>query len=228
MPSFSPYARINQVPPKAVFDVVRYLMFRWGFVGAFRADNGAPFGEPTRQALSPLNLCLRAYGIHVKLNPPRSPRKNAKVERNQGTTARWADPAQCQDYLDLQEKLNQAVLDQRENYPTRTCKNKTRAERFPELFAKRKQFHVEDFDLNRVFKFLAKGAWQRKVSREGATDMFGKTYQVGHRHKHKLTTVTFDIEHHSWCFSDERGNLLNTRKADNLSEINIRDLSFGQ
>ena len=90
-------------------------MFRWGFIGTFRADNGAPFGEPTRQALSPLNLCLRAFGIRVKLNPPRSPRKNAKVERNQGTTARWADPAQCEDYLDLQKKLNQAVLDQREN-----------------------------------------------------------------------------------------------------------------
>lgn len=224
MPSFSPYGRINQVPATEVFDTVRYVMFRWGFIGVFRADNG----EPTRQALSPLNLCLRAYGIRVKLNPPRSPRKNAKVERNQGTTARWADPAQCEDYLDLQEKLNQAILDQRENYPTRTCKNKTRAEQFPELFAKCKQFHVEDFDLNRVFEFLAKGSWQRKISRDGATDMFGKTYQVGHRHKHKLVTVTFDIESRSWIFKDERGNFLNKLSAENLSEFNIRNLSFGQ
>ena len=203
-------------------------MFRWGFIGTFRADNGAPFGEPTRQALSPLNLCLRAFGIRVKLNPPRSPRKNAKVERNQGTTARWADPAQCEDYLDLQKKLNQAVLDQRENYPTRTCKNKTRSEHFPELFTKPKQFHPQDFDLKRVSDFLAQGSWQRKVSREGTTHMFGKNYQVGYRHKHKTVTVTFEKESQSWVFKDERGNLLNTIKADNISEINIRDLSFGQ
>jgi hypothetical protein len=228
MPLFSPHGRINQVPPSEIFDAVRYVMFRWGFIGAFRADNGAPFGEPTRQALSPFNLCLRAHGVTIKLNPPRSPKRNAKVERNQGTTARWAHPADCHDYLELQQKLNQAVEDQREHYPTRTCKNQTRSQRFPELFDNPKKFHVEDFDMHRVFKFLAKGSWQRKISSEGTTDMFGKTYQVGYPHRRKSTTVTFDMDKQAWVFKDERGLLLNTIKAENICQNNIRDLSFGQ
>ena len=203
-------------------------MFRWGFIGAFRADNGAPFGDPTRQSLSVLNLHLRALGIHVKLNPPRSPRKNAKVERNQGTTSRWADPAQCDDYLDLQVNLNQAVEDQREHFPTRVCKNKTRAEFFPELFSNPKRFHPQHFDLSTVCNLLAKGTWQRKISREGATDMFGKTYQVGYSHRYKTATVTFDAQKHSWVFKDERGQLLKTLHADNLTEANIRNLSLNQ
>ena len=203
-------------------------MFRWGFIGAFRADNGAPFGEPTRQSLSVLNLHLRALGTRIKLNPPRSPQKNAKVERNQGTTARWADPGQCEDYLDFQVKLNQAVEDQRENYPTRVCKNKTRAEYFPELFHNPNRFHPEAFDLNMVFEWLAKGSWQRKVSREGSTNMFGKTYQVGYSHRNKSITVTFDLEQLAWLFKDERGQLLNTKKAENITEANIRALSLSQ
>jgi len=197
-------------------------MFRWGFIGAYRADNGAPFGDPTRQSLCVLNLHLRALGIRVKLNPPRSPRKNAKVERNQGTTAR------CDDYLDLQVKLNQAVEDQREHFPTRVCKNKTRAESYPELFRNPKRFHPQHFDLKAVSSLLAQGSWQRKISREGATDVFGKSYQVGYPHRHKTTIVTFDAHKHSWVFKDERGQLLNTRIAENLTEANIRNLSLSQ
>jgi hypothetical protein len=225
---FSPWGRINQVPVQLIFDALRYLMFRWGFIGVFRADNGAPFGEPTRQSLSVLNLCLCALGIRVKLNPPCSPQKNAKVERNQGTTARWADPAQCKNYLELQQRLNQVVEDQREHFHTRVCKNKTRAECFPQLFQNPKRLHVEGLNMQFVFDLLAKGSWQRKVSREGATDMFGKTYQVGYQYRSKTVSVTFDPINIAWVFKNERGVVLNTKTATNLKEQNIRDLSLSQ
>ena len=225
---FSPYARINQVPVNLVYDAIRYLMFRWGFIGAFRVDNGAPLGEPTRQAFSPLYLCLRALGIHVKLNPARSPRKNAKVERNQGTTARWAEPAQCENYLHLQEKLNQAVIDQRENYPTRVCNFKTRAQQFPRLFDNPKRFHPQDFDIQRVFKFLGQGSWERKVSPHGKSMLFGKNYQVGYRNRHQTFTVTFDPSNQNWVFKDSRATTICALRATNLTQDNICNLSFGQ
>ena len=86
-------------------------MWRWGRIYWLRVDNGSPFGDPTRRALSILHLCLAAHGIRLKVNPPRSPTKNAKVERNQGTTARWSEPQKCKDYLEVQDRLNQAVID---------------------------------------------------------------------------------------------------------------------
>ncbi len=207
---------------------MRYVLWRWGFVHCFRTDNGLPFGDPTRQSLTPLNLCLRAFGIAVKLNPARSPRKNAKVERNQGTTARWADPARCEDCLDLQWQLDRAVLDQRENFPTRTCKGKTRAAQFPELFSNTRKFDPGDFDTARTYLHLAQGSWQRKVSNVGTTDVFGSTYQVGYQHRSQVLTVTFDAQGLTWKFSNERGELLKEIPADNLTEKQIRSLSYSQ
>lgn len=203
-------------------------MFRWGFVPVFRADNGSPFGDPCRQALSPLNLHLIALGIRVKLNPPRSPVKNAKVERNQGTTARWADPPACADYLELQRNLDRAVEDQRENYPTRTCDGKTRAEKHPGLFTSPKRFHPDDFVLQRVYDHLQKGAWERKVSAQGATSLFCETYQVGAKHKNTTVSVNFNASTCEWVFKNKRGETLKSCSAKNLTHDRIFTFSTSQ
>jgi transposase InsO family protein len=228
MPSFSPYGRISQVPVAQVFDAVRYLLFRWGFIPVFRADNGSPFGDPSRQALSPLNLHLIALGIRIKLNPPRSPVKNAKVERNQGTTARWADPINCADYLELQINLNQSVLDQRENYPTRTCQGKTRAEQYPELFQNPKRFHPDDFDCQRTYQQLQKGTWERKVSAQGVASLFAQNYQVGFKYRGTSVTATFDSQHLDWVFKNRRGEILKKCSAENLCAERILNFSTSQ
>lgn len=203
-------------------------MWHWGFIKCFRTDNGAPFGDPTCQSLTPLNLCLKGFGIAVKLNPRRSPRKNAKVERNQGTTARWADPGKCENYLDLQDKLNQAVSDQREHYPTRVCQGKTRAESYPALYANTRKFDLTDFSMDRIYNFLAQGAWQRKINMNGKTHVFGATYQVGYPLRNKELTVTFDKQNLNWNFCDEKGNIQRSLPAKNITEQHIRSLSYCQ
>lgn len=200
-----------------VLDAVHYLMFRWGFIPIFRADNGSPFGDPSRQALSALHLHLLALGIQVKLNPPRSPVKNAKVERNQGTTARWADPAACADYLELQTQLNRAIEDQREHYPTRTCQGATRAQTFPELFNKPKRFHPETFEVQRVYKHLGKGSWERKVSAQGVISLFAQDYQVGFKHRNTTINVVFDPNDVKWVFKNKKGEVLKRTQPKNLS-----------
>lgn len=199
-------------------------MFRWGVIGSFRADNGAPFGDPSRKALSMLHLCLRAYGIHVKLNPPRQPRKNAKVERNQGTTCRWADPKSCKDYLDFQTQLNDAVVNQREVFKTRVCGGKTRAECFPGLFSNPNTFNVDGFFPHLAYEHLAKGCWNRKVSKDGVTRMFSQNYQVGRPHRNQHVSFTFDPTDIQWVVKDRNGNLIKTFLAENLCPDNIRNL----
>ncbi len=226
MLSFFPYARINQVPVDLVFDTVRYVIHRWGFIGTLRVDNGAPFGEPTRQSLSPLHLRLCASGIRLMLNPPRSPQKNAKVERSQGTTARWADPKQCSDYWALQLKLNEDVIIQREKFPSRVCKNKTRMETFPELYQNSKRLDPVFFDLDMVYRLLAKGRWKRKISAQGVVSMFAQDYQVGFSFRGKETWVTFDPLTLEWVFMDNNRKTLNRYLARNLDQKHILALSF--
>jgi hypothetical protein len=196
-------------------------MFRWGFIPTFRADNGLPFGDPSRQALSALNLHLLGLGIQVKLNPPRSPVKNAKVERNQGTTVRWADPAACADYIAFQLQLNRAIEDQREHYPTRTCQGATRAQTFPALFDKMKRFHPETFEVQRVYKHLGKGSWERKVSSQGVIALFARDYQVGFKHRNTTINVVFDPIDVKWVFKNKKGEVMKREHPKNLSHEEI-------
>jgi transposase InsO family protein len=225
---FFPHGRICEVPVGEVFDSLRYVLWRWGFIRAFRFDNGRPFGDPTRQSLTPCALCLVAMGIEVVFNPPRTPTQNAKVERCQGTTSRWAHVEQCADLEQLRQRLDYAVLTQREGLGTRVCKGKTRAVYFPELFRNPRRYDPTDFDLSRVFQILAKGLWKRKVSATGQTTLFGKTYQFGHKHRIKEVLVKFDPNKLQWQFHDMEMKFIMALPADNLTRLNIQSLSYCQ
>ena len=88
-----------------------------------------------------------------------------------------------------------------------------------------KRFHLADFDLNRVLKHLAGGTWQRTISSQGATNMFGQKYQVGYPFRGLDITVYFDPENTHWVFKDKRGKIIKSLPATNLTEIHIRSLS---
>lgn len=225
---FFPHSRISQVPLHEVLDSIHYLLFRWGFIPVFRADNGSPFGDPSRQALSILHMHLLALGIRIKLNPPRSPVKNAKVERSQGTTCRWAEPALCTDFIALQHRLNQAIEDQREHYPSRTCKGATRAQTHPTLFSNPKRFHPDCFDTQRLYKHLSKGTWERKVSAYGILSLFNAKYQVGYDLRRQTIYISFDPNLKHWVLQNAKGDLLKTIIPKNLSDQNILSLSTCQ
>ena len=228
MPSFFPYSGIDQVPVAAVFEVLLFVMWRWGFIQCFRFDNGRPFGDPTRQSLSPCALHLIALSCQVFFNPARSPTANAKVERTQGTTGRWADAANCADHRAFQQALDYAVRAQRELLPTRVCQGRTRAERFPALFQNLRRYHSTDFDIQRVYRFLAQGTWYRKISSQGVAQVFGQVCRIGRHYRSQQVSVKFDPVQVAWLFRDENGSTIAVCPAQNLNEQNIRLLSFSQ
>lgn len=228
MLSFSPYARICEVPVEAVFDALRYVLWRWGFIRCFRFDNGRPFGDPTRQSLTPCALRLIAMGIQILINPPRMPTKNAKVERCQGTTSRWADVAQCANLEVFRQQLEYAVLTQREGLPSRVCGHKTRAEHFPALFENPRRYDPTDFELQRAYQSLSKGWYKRKVSTSGQIVLFGKTYRIGHQHHTKYIMAKFNAETLHWQVYDLDHKLITSMPADNINHANLQSLSFCQ
>lgn len=221
-PWFSPHKYIRQVPYDQIYDGVRYVMWRWGRIHWLRVDNGSPFGDPTRQAVSILHLCLAAHGIRLKVNPPRTPTRNAKVERNQGTTARWAEPDKCKDYLELQQRLNEAVREQRECYPTRVCGGKTRAQTYPELLNNPIRFKVEDFELRRVYRLLARGEWKRLVSDRGSVDLFWETYQLGHKHRGRKVLAKLNYQSLNWEFLCSKGQIIKVLPMKTMTKTQLK------
>ena len=90
-------------------------------------------------------------------NPPRTPTKNAKVERCQGTTGKWADAANSENLEIFRANLDYAVRAQRETYKTRVCNGKTCMEYYSQLKTNIRRFNCQDFEKQRVLKFLQKG-----------------------------------------------------------------------
>lgn len=213
------------MPVDQVFDTVLYILFQWGFIQALRFDNGRPFGDPTRQSLSPCAMRLIAMGIQVIFNPARSPKRNSKVERTQGTTCRWADPGQSANLEEFQKNLDFAVIAQRELLPTRVCNGQTRIQKYPGLLRNMRKYDPTDFDVQRLYDFLAKGVWKRTVSTQGVASVFGKDYQVGYASRKSEVTVRFDPQQRAWQFYDEENNLLKTFKAKGMDHQNILCLS---
>lgn len=195
-------------------------MYRWGYIKCFRFDNGRPFGDPKRETLSPAALYLVAIGCSVLFNPPRTPTRNAKVERCQGTTSKWADAANSANIDEFRKNLEYAVIAQRERLKSRVCKGKTRMEYYPSLKYNIRKFNAQDFDKQRVFKFLMKGQWYRKVNKVGQVSLFAKIYQVGFSFRNQEVTCKVSLEQNRlmWNFFDAKQQLIKQLLAQNLDD----------
>jgi len=148
-----------------------------------RVDNGEPFGTPSSKPTAPLALWLIAMDIDMIFNHPNCPQMNAKVEKMQDTTQRWAEIDMCQNIEQLQTQLNEQVIVQRRDFKVTRLGNKTRLEIFPELETSRRVYLAQDFDAQRVYNYLAKKTYRRKVSSCGQLTHFGHKIQISTKYK---------------------------------------------
>lgn len=185
-------------------------MYRWGHIRRFRFDNGRPFGTPTLDGVSPCAVVLAALDCEVTFNQPRSPTQNAKVERNQGTIARWADIKQCASLAEFQQALDRAVVDQRENYPTRVCQGRTRIATYPTLQSNSRRYDGQNFDASRAYRFIATYHFARIVSTNGQVSLLGHRYQVGGQHRGKKVVVNLATKMNVpvWNFRDQANHTI--------------------
>lgn len=173
------YSRICQVPTEEIRQKLIIMFLRWGKAGAFRVDNGEPFGSPTLTTTPPIALWLIAMDVDMIWNKPRKPQQNAVVEKAQCTSSRWAEVEKATDLQDLQKRLDREAVLQREKLPVKRLQAKTRLEAFPELETSRRIYHYTDLDPQKVYNFLSKKVYTRKVSSNGVIGHFGQVFSVG-------------------------------------------------
>ena len=127
---FSPRCDWAEVPATETQAQLRRAFTRWGCPERIRVDNGVPWGSwgdlPTGLA-----LWLIGTGMAVDWNPPRRPQDNGVVERSQGTAKRWAEPGVCASAAELQRRLEEMDVIQRQEYPS--VRGRSRLEAFPQL-----------------------------------------------------------------------------------------------
>jgi hypothetical protein len=195
---FSPYSRISQVPVEQVQQQLCQVFECWGQPGAIRVDNGAPFGSPTGYAPPPLSLWLIGQGVNMIWNKPYRPTQNAKVEKLQDTTNRWAEVSKAHNTEQLQQCLEQTVAVQREHYPVRRLEGKTRLEAFPALLSGKRPYRPADFQAERVWAFFHQCVYTRKLSNKGVLTHFNEQTYIRDAYKNQWAQVRLSHDGQSW------------------------------
>jgi hypothetical protein len=157
-------------------------------------------------------------------NKPYCPQMNNRVEKMQDTTQRWAEVSKCKNLEDLQTKLNQQIKIQRETFPVVRLKNKTRLQEFPQLETSRRIFTPQDFNPQRVYDFLAKKIFTRKVSSAGQINHFGQKIRVPSIYKEQYVQLQLNKDKVEWIITANH-NYIKNAPAINLSPDRILNMT---
>jgi hypothetical protein len=225
-PRFFPLAYWNTVPVGEVQAVLRQAFRRWGRPARLRVDNGAPWGS-SGDLPTDLALWLLGLGVETTPNPPRRPQDNGVVERSQGTGKRWAEPQACADAGELQRRLREMDLIQREEYPS--LQGRSRLEAYPELGHSGREYsrawERRHWSLDLVREHLAGYAVPRQVDRCGSVSLYSRNHYVGKLHAGQRVFVMFDPHRGEWVFSDAQGRQLRSQPAEQLCRRRIETLT---
>lgn len=220
------WGQINAVPVDAVSKFLLELFERWGKCGAVRVDNGLPFGNMDKDCPSILGLWLIGHDIDLILNKPRTPTQNAKVEKMQDVSSRWAEVAKSISITDLQQKLDDTALHQRAEFREGRRKGLSRLEEFPELETSRRVYKEEAFDENRVWEHLAKNTFARKTTKEGRVDILGQRVYLGVGHAHQQAMIKLNHQTKQWEIAVATSKDIIPKDATKLDKEYILDFSF--
>ena len=200
---------------------------RWGQPGAFRVDNGEPLGVPNGCAPPALSLWLIGQGVKMIWNKPHCPKQNAKVEKLQDTTRRWAEVESAANTKILQQQLDAKVQLQREQYPVRRLNGQTRLQAYAGLLTNQRPYKPENFQAERVWAFFRQCVYTRRVSSSGVVTHFGVQTSIGAAYKGQWAQVRLSQAGLLWeVLVDDK--VVKTYSAEYLSKENLQSLTVYQ
>lgn len=174
---------------------------KWGKPGSIRVDNGEPLGSPSTDITPALPLWCIAHDIDMIWNKPHSPQLNGVVEHMQDTTQRWAEIHKALNINDLQERLDREAIVQRDLFKVSRLSNKTRYQAYPGLLTEQRPWlpNAENhFDIQRVYNFIEKKIYSRKVSSAGQINIFSYKLSIGNKYIGQYVQVKLDAQSLKW------------------------------
>ncbi len=162
-------------------------------------------GSPGDPFPSKLTLWLRGLGIKHNRIRPHCPTDQPQVERGHRTLDNFTlDDESRANVENLQRGLDRERHTYNQYFPSRAsdCAGHPPLVAHPELLHPRRPYppggEVALFDLQRVFDYLAEGAFQRHVSSTGIISLGRQLYSVGRPQAGKIVQVHCDATTHEW------------------------------
>ena len=162
--------------------------------------------------------------MHIILNPPRQPQKNGKVERGHGTCSRWAEIYKSKNEIDLQQKLNEAVLTQREKYTVTRLGEKTRISVYPQLKESPRPFQEVKFEPQQSLNHLAGLKMSRKVCSSGYVYIYSNHCSLDKKYKGQIVSIQFDATNQWWEIRDKNNTVIKTVVDKRFTSESIKNL----
>jgi len=127
---------------------------------------------------------------------------------------------------ELQKRLDLESDFQRNHYRIPAKNNKTRLELHPSLEKNLRVYDPNNFDMSRVYNYLAEQVWNRTLNNNGGISIFGFAIYISYKLKKQPVTVTFDPIDKQWLIRKENGTILKTSTKGVPSEKQIKDFAI--
>jgi hypothetical protein len=220
--SFSPQQYWSSAPVPEVQAAFGQVFARWGRPQRLQVDNGLPWGSKGGLPAA-LTLWMTGLSILVQWSRPAVPQDNGVVERSMRTAKAWANPGTCRDRHEVQKRLDQMDLIQREEYPA--LAGKTRMEVWPELRHSGRTYsqkwEKDNWDFNAALLRLECFAVSRRVSKQGRVSLYDRPYGVGMSLADEEVLVQFSAGRMEWIVSDRRDCQVRLIPASTITRENI-------
>jgi hypothetical protein len=226
-------SRWTKVPAEQTQQAIRGTFTRWGCPGAFRVDNGLPWGTPGGLP-SALSLWLAGLDVVMHSNDPYCPEQNGVVESTQGVSQRWVDVGKCSNFEQLCRRVEQEDINQRERYPAKGGKSRRQA--YPLLLHSGRGYtrlwEEVFWELPLALAFLGQFKVRRKISCVGQVSAYHRLIRAVSKASAEAgyagtwVYLGFDPQAVEWLISDVEGNELNRQQAPHFSRQAIVTLQI--
>lgn len=177
---------------------LRFAFIESGLPKVIQVDKDSVFIENSSKSPFPsrLHLWLIALGIELCFIDRPPPAMNSKVERSHQTINNQSLKGKTyKTWGSLLKNINKRRKRLNENYPSRTLEKRAPLQVYPEAKHSGRRYAIEQeeqlLDLKKIYAFLAKGKWYRKVDASKGIHIGAKRYTLKKAKPHTTAVITF-------------------------------------
>jgi len=217
----------------------RTLHYKWalrlafiesGLPKAIQVDKDSVFIENSSKSPFPsrLHLWLLALGVELCFIDRPPPAMNSMVERSHQTIYNQALKGKSyKTWGSIYKNINKRRQRLNEHYPSRTLGKKAPIQVHPKAKHSGKYYSVQQeeqlLDLKRIYAFLAKGKWYRKVSASKGAHIGAKRYVLKKAKPHTIVVIIFCNRCKKFIFHDVKEQELGRHPIKELSIQSIME-----
>lgn len=229
------YAGLHSGSPSSTNyqQALRIAFCEFGMPYVLQTDHASVFFESKGKSPFPtrFHLWLVGLGISLVLSRKGKPTDQGIVERSHQTITKQVIKGNSFDtLLDLHQYCDTRREVLNEELPCSTIGNKAPLKAFPKAKFSGRPYHAlleaKMISLDKIYQFLAKGKWYRKVSKNKTLHLGGQYYYSKTFQKESMVQIHFEADSKLLVFRDVNEQIVNKQPIKGISIETLMGHSF--